>query len=1063
MIFNEKLHVVALVATMMTLGVQASSVSSNDVISAVSAWSSVNGSTFARRGEPTSAKAVYADDGATVLYWIVQMRDGSAVIASPDSDLDLVVAVIENFSGEFPEGHPLPSILKADMSKRLSVIGGLRQVATFSGSRSASVASASVTSVPDDVEASVAAANAQWAKYGVGGSGGIRTLALTLEDGDESPYVRRIVDGFESGGRYTHWNQGLVNGNYCYNKYTPKNAVCGCVATAGSAILQFFNCTNDVGTVSGDPKYNGKAVTSQYSNTRPGVIDWSILPKSYGGSKEGSDTLDDAGIDLLGRVAFNFGVLVDMDWDTDGPGTESGAQLSNLVDAFKAYGFKTARHVIFNVEKDADNENQFTKTVYAQNWCGAPVALGIIGSKGGHAVIACGYARDPDGDQFCRVFMGWAGSADAWYKFPTVESFSLVTDAITMIGCQDDAVVPVYGSANIPGVDLEVPGYVTNGVAVAAPVNANGFFGVRIPPSTTDLRIGYAPRAKYAPIDPFDSDVLANESSERDALDAAIPNEIELSVLNTDVRYTLESAKAVAARDGKALLLVSGTSGGLRSNALMEYIYWLDETTDMSNKYVIVYNNVKSTDANRPDGDPAIGIFDPNVFDPNERWTVANGRLSYENFIDPNVDVLETGEISYTFSETNTVALTNSVLPALEKGYDSYLRNVSGIKVTVAGVDVNADGAGTCEIGDVTCGYGITANSWTNGEYAVFSAPVAVTNFSKGVIMSCLGWTTNEVESAETLTNFVSGAEAEIQLFAGDEVTLTWVWKASHYLVTASADNSGSAFASAVTPAESWVEAGSVATIKAEGQIGSYAFSEWNVFGESGTYGEDTDNVYYYYENNTAVSFTVEEPVTVSAIYRNGGEVPDDPVEYSFTLNVSPSDLQDELPAPSGFAWGENVGYSPAVVLSCAASYTDSTGGVWVCKGWLVNGTPAEGTSIMAYARGEIVSVWEPKAEETVELGEISIASLAADGDGTWTITVSGAKKGGWYWLYATDDLSKFAGDEATWTAALSPATVAEGTNPKQASEDGTITFKVSLEGGNLFWRARGTLKETGD
>ena len=214
MIFDEKLHVVALVATMMALGVQAASVSSNEVISAVSAWSSANGSTFARRGEATSARAVYADDGETVLYWIVRMSDGGAVIASPDSDLDLVVAVLEKFGGKFPEGHPLPSILKADMEKRLSVIGAVRASA-IGGRRSSPSASASAASVSDGVRKAVAAANAQWAKYGVGGSGGFRTQALTLENGDESPYVRRIVDGFESGGRYTHWNQGHVNGKYC--------------------------------------------------------------------------------------------------------------------------------------------------------------------------------------------------------------------------------------------------------------------------------------------------------------------------------------------------------------------------------------------------------------------------------------------------------------------------------------------------------------------------------------------------------------------------------------------------------------------------------------------------------------------------------------------------------------------------------------------------------------------------------------------------------------------------------------------------------------------------------
>lgn len=134
-----------------------------------------------------------------------------------------------------------------------------------------------------------------------------------------------------------------------------------------------------------------------------------------------------------------------------------------------------------------------------------------------------------------------------------------------------------------------------------------------------------------------------------------------------------------------------------------------------------------------------------------------------------------------------------------------------------------------------------------------------------------------------------------------------------------------------------------------------------------------------------------------------------------------------------------------------------------MCKGWLVNGALVAETRIMANAGDEIVSVWEPKADEAVDLGEISITALAAEGDGTWTITVSGGKKGGWYWLYSTDDLSKFAGDEATWTAALPPAAVAEGTNPKQASEDGEITFRVSSGDGSLFWRARATHKETGD
>ena len=127
MIFNRNLHVAVLVAAMMALGARASLVTSNEVVDAVSAWASANGETFTggkRVGTAVAAAPTYDDDGTTVLYWTVTMSNGGAVIASPDTDLDLVIAVLEKYDGAFPAGHPLPSILKADLRNRLSIIAG---------------------------------------------------------------------------------------------------------------------------------------------------------------------------------------------------------------------------------------------------------------------------------------------------------------------------------------------------------------------------------------------------------------------------------------------------------------------------------------------------------------------------------------------------------------------------------------------------------------------------------------------------------------------------------------------------------------------------------------------------------------------------------------------------------------------------------------------------------------------------------------------------------------------------------------------------------------------------
>ena len=395
MIFNRNLYVVVLVAAILALGARASLVTSNEVVGAVSAWASANGETFAEKdsGTAVAATPTYDDDGTTVLYWTVTMSNGGAVIASPDTGLDLVVAVLEKYDGPLPAGHPLPSMLKSDMSNRLEVLARRRaaQAPAGGGRRMLSAAAAAQTvaaQTDTPLDGAVKSANAQWAKYGVGSvGGGMRLMAAELEGGDESPYVRRIVDGFETKGRYTFWNQDALRGGrtQCFNAETPSHAVCGCVATAGSAILHFFNCTNDPGVVTSmDASINGSRRLSGFS-TIAGVTDWSILPENLVAGTSGFAEPDDAGYELLGRVAYNMGVLVDMEWTTTPEG--SGAQTRKLAEAFKKYGFTTARYVDYSGDENTDGK-EFFKTLYAQLWCGAPAVLSIRGTPGGHAVVA---------------------------------------------------------------------------------------------------------------------------------------------------------------------------------------------------------------------------------------------------------------------------------------------------------------------------------------------------------------------------------------------------------------------------------------------------------------------------------------------------------------------------------------------------------------------------------------------------------------------------------------------------------------------------------------------------
>ena len=685
----KNLHVVAFVAAMMALGAQAMPVTdSASVLRAVTAWSAANGGAFANPGKANDATPVYDDDGTTILYWIVTMSNGGAVIASPDTDLDLVVSVLEKYDGPLPKGHPLPDILKNDMRNRLDVLAKRAEASLPRLNAPAGSAAQATFKTSEALEASIVGANGQWAKYGIGNA--IPQLrGATLTGDDSSPFVRRIVDGFESKGRFTHWNQSQG----IYNYHTPNGEVCGCVATAGAAIMQFFGCTTDPGIVT-SVRPDGCSLYGHAHDctTIAGEYDWSTIPEYGGDFVSWSSGLTEENREMLGRATYNMGVLVGMMWASKGPGSDSGAYVSFLSKALKAAGFKTARYVEYSGATDSDGK-EFFKTLYAQMWCGAPVVLGIQGTPGGHAVIGCGYARDADGDEFCRVFMGWSGSGDSWYRFPSVQDFNVLDEAVTMIGYEDDAVVPVYGETNVPGAEFFLPGYAFEDGSIAkVTVNERGYFGIRVPYGLADKTVFYPERGKSADIAPFDATALADESKTRAELDKAIPNELYFPVLDMTMKQTVESGRAVAERDGKALLLISGTSDSARSKLLTDYLYHLDATSDLSNRFVYVYASRSSSNPNEPDGDPSIGVFDPVDFNPDERWKDSNAKLQYETFIDyeasgeTNTLGIATNVVIYTYTTNDTAAVTNCLDTILPAGYDMYLRRRSGISVTVRGV-----------------------------------------------------------------------------------------------------------------------------------------------------------------------------------------------------------------------------------------------------------------------------------------------------------------------------------------------------------------------------------------
>lgn len=1134
--FHKNFHVVALFAAMIALNAQATPVLPAQARRAVSAWAAANGSAFANLGSADSVAPEYDTDGKTVLYYKVKMSNGGLVIASPDTDLDLVVAVLENGDGNFPKGHPLPSILKADMRNRLSVIAaGSSAAAPRAGLLSVTAQSASpAANLPDDVKESIRKSNAQWEKYG--SSGAMRMLSLPSDE-EIAPYVRRIVDGFERGGRFTHWDQSSVGGKPCYNYYTPYNEVCGCVATAGAAIMQFFGCVEDIGEVGTPEGANCYLYGDAYEcKTRSGAIDWSAFDgiadsvmtnvvyetDAATGSVTAETNVytlvcltDEKAPEIAGRVTYNLGVLLGMGWGTafdeqnnPVPGyrnDESGAFLSNLPGALKAYGFDSARLVNFDTDGSEDDSRYF-KMVYAQNWAGAPVVLGISeeDSSGkivaGHAVVACGYAKTADEEDYCRVFMGWGGYGDAWYRFSDVSNFNVIDEAVTMIGYdasknieaadvlglgQEEAnalandmfnkygTIPVVGKANVTNTFLTLPGVtktVGDGDMSASFTNTvyvdnSGYFAVRIPAGTEDLRLVHTDSGTVRTITPFESAVLKGEKSDRVALEAAMPSEIMFLVLNTVNKPTVESAYKKALEDGKALLMISG-GGSMRSEALFDYISQLDSADEtrewMVSNFVIVC--VSCSDAVYGDGDPSIGVFDPAVFSPEGRWWEYNGRLSYENFIDHDNSF---GDIAYIFdvSDPDTMAnMTNAVCTVLRSGQDEYARRHSGITVTIKAVDMDT-GADVTGIVGALPQYGVYGNCWTNGETVVFSAPLACTNEAAGISYSCVGWTTN---GSMAVQDVVRGCSGEVVLEAGDSLEFAWLLKVKAYRVTSAVwfgSQERTDIEGAVTPAVAWRHPGERITLVATNSLcNSYGVcdrlrkDDWVVRSVAAMGAHLDPSEIAASQNGTAFSFTVDRPVSVLAKYGDADRLVDDPVVYSVSVSVNPPELAGLANGEdSALALGDNDTYDPyAGFAALSSQIVDATGGVWVCTGWIQDGVTNSPSGLIELSQGASAAVelvWELQEPQTPPApipGPISVKGLSRSADGEWSIAVEGAVKGCWYTLYAADDISKLTGTVESWAA--------DEVSAVQAAADGEeIVFKVRPDADAQFWRVTAT------
>ena len=1046
----KKSLILALVAVACACVAHALVVTPDMAMTAANAWVARNAA-FGTDGSAQSVRTVCDTNAAqTVLWHQVTMSGGGCLVVAPVTEIEPVLAALEEDPGELPGAHPLRALLTADMRSRLRFLKLYAEDAPSSGG-GASLLAAAPAADDENTEAVreewAAEQQSKWRKLGVR-SGGFQ-LMETESVGVKDPIDEeiRVVDGFEKGGRFTHWNQGSAGGGYCFNYYTPGHAVCGCVATACSALIQFF------GTAEGPEGYENTCsynkVRSTYA-TKGGTYDWSILPSKWGGEAASSSSLTEEQRELLGRVAYDAGVCLGMGW-TDG---ESGAFTRDIAAALRDhFGFK---HVAL-VENMT--QNQYHKLIYMQCWAGAPVGMGIQG----HAVVACGYGKDSDGVPRARVFMGWGGSGDAWYALPQIDTQSVmggstylsevINSIVTMIGYEDDKVVPVCGQL-IPTLNAEV-----ECCDVSVHANEKGYFGLRISAAEAAgvkpvvVNLGGSEKSASVVLGP-----AAAMTSEKTcafnpaALCSWIPDDILIPLLNSETASTFAEAKekslaSIEAGNPKPILAFSGTWGEAATDAAWSLLYDYDQgnVDDFTNKYVVLCAPYSLSGTSASDGNPSVAVFDPRSLsvEPDKIWSFYNGRLAYWTIggatLTNDASLVEASATNVVVNGSVTTYvtgadITNAVLAVIGSGSGAFSTGVSGITLDVVG-----DGG---EPGAVEPAYGFHENAISNGVLFTATAPYAATNAEENVEFKCLGWQLTSTNSEEVLSG--TGTTAQFSPVPNGAYTLTWFWETNAVkIVVEVLDNERQG---SVIPGTGWFKFGSTVAFTAvpsdEPKLGKYYYFKGWTFGELG---QPLDGEYEPPDANR-LTFDAVRPAKVKAQFILGGTKPQDlpyqPVQPEPPDPVVPPDPVDPDPSVTNafdIVWNDglnNLSAGYATNLLTAAELQK--------KGWTVNdltvtAPPGWTAAVALDASGNAVATLARDDAALAAAMESCALTVYPNDDDTLTVeaVIANGLRGFWYVLYGSDDLTTWEAVKAGTYESGTPAAQAKGTveNPADKVE----------------------------
>jgi hypothetical protein len=206
----------------------------------------------------------------------------------------------------------------------------------------------------------------------------------------------------------TAWAQSDPYNQQCPLGSSGCRALVGCVATAASQIMKFWNYP---GTGQGQTSYtwnDGKTNVTLSRNFADSSYDWANMTNAL---LDGSSTTQKSAVS---KLSADVGVAFQMEYGCD----VSLASTSDAPNVFIKY-FRYQNTAVWVSRNNYTSQSAWMQVFKAEAQAGRPSQLSVKDAQaGGHSVVVDGYRNSPL--ETVHINMGWSGNYDGWY---TPDSF----------------------------------------------------------------------------------------------------------------------------------------------------------------------------------------------------------------------------------------------------------------------------------------------------------------------------------------------------------------------------------------------------------------------------------------------------------------------------------------------------------------------------------------------------------------------------------------------------------------------------------------------------------------